>query len=145
MKKLICVVAVLFISISSFAQSFEKFEKEENVSKVSMSKSLFSLIGNLSEKENLSSEDKKIVDFINRITSFKMYSTSDSNLRSEMKSIAKKFKKSKEFEELMRINDGGKEVEFLVKSGKNDEIKELIMFVEGSGENESVVFQLSLS
>jgi hypothetical protein len=62
-----------------------------------------------------------------------------------MKSIAKKFKKSKEFEELMRINDGGKEVEFLVKSGKNDEIKELIMFVEGSGENESVVFQLSLS
>jgi hypothetical protein len=145
MKKLICVVAVLFISISSFTQSFEKFEKEENVSKVSMSKSLFSLIGNLTEKENLSSEDKKVVDFINRITSFKMYSTSDSNLRSEMKSIAKKFKKSKEFEELMRINDGGKEVEFLVKSGKNDEIKELIMFVEGSGENESVVFQLSLS
>ena len=45
----------------------------------------------------------------------------------------------------MRINDGGKEVEFLVKNGKNDEIKELIMFVEGSGENESVVFQLSLS
>ncbi|HBI01950.1 MAG TPA: DUF4252 domain-containing protein, partial [Flavobacterium sp.] len=79
------------------------------------------------------------------ITSFKMYSTSDTNLRSEMKSIAKKFKKSKEFEELMRINDGGKEVEFLVKSGKNDEIKELIMFVEGSGENESVVFQLTLS
>ena len=74
-----------------------------------------------------------------------MYTSTGNAQRNEMKSIAGKYRKSKEFEELVRINDGGKEVEFLMKSGKNDEISELIMFVEGSGENESVIFQLSLS
>ncbi|UPQ78862.1 DUF4252 domain-containing protein [Flavobacterium azooxidireducens] len=145
MKNLICVLAVLFISISSFAQSFEKLEKDENVTKVVVSKGLFSLIGKVSDKKNLTTEDKKVMDFIDRIKSFKMYTSTGNTQRNEMKAIAGKYRKSKEFEELMRINDGGKEVEFLVKTGKKDEISELIMFVEGSGDNESVIFQLSLS
>ncbi len=143
MKNLILVAALMFMSVSSFAQSFDKFEKSDNVTKVILSKSLFSMIGKTDKK--MSSEDKKVVDFFNRIKSLKMYATADENLRSEMKSITKKFKKSKEFEELMKVNDNGKEVEFLVQTGKDDEIKELIMFIEGSDKNESVVFQLSLS
>jgi len=143
MKNLILVAAVMFISASTYAQSFDKFEKSDNVTMVILSKSLFSMAGK-ADKE-MSVEDKKIVGFFNRIKSFKMYATADENLRSEMKSITNKFKKSKEFEELMKINDSGKEAEFLVHTGKNDEIKELIIFIEGSDKNNSVVFQLSLS
>ncbi|MBN8565764.1 MAG: DUF4252 domain-containing protein [Flavobacteriales bacterium] len=145
MKKLIVTFCLAFLAFSAQAQSFEKLDKDENVTKVVVSKGLFSLIGKVSDKKNLTTEDKKVMDFIDRIKSFKMYTSTGNSQRNEMKAIAGKYRKSKEFEELMRINDGGKEVEFLVKSGKNDEIQELIMFVEGSGENESVVFQLSLS
>lgn len=143
MKNLILVATFALLSASTFGQSFDKLEKNDNVTKLVLSKSLFSLISK-ADKE-MSTEDKKVVDFFNRIKSLKMYATTDHSLRSKMKSITKKFRKSKEFEELMRVNDSGKEVEFLVKNGKNDEIKELIMFIEGSDKNESVVFQLSLS
>ncbi len=145
MKNLIAAVCFAFTALSAQAQSFEKLDKDENVTKIVVSKGLFSLVGKVSDKKNLTTEDKKVMDFINRIKTFKMYTSTGNAQRNEMKSIAGKYRKSKEFEELVRINDGGKEVEFLMKSGKNDEISELIMFVEGSGENESVIFQLSLS
>lgn len=145
MKKLIVTFCLAFLAFSAQAQSFEKLDKDENVTKVVVSKGLFSLIGKVSDKKNLTTEDKKVMDFIDRIKSFKMYTSTGNSQRNEMKAIAGKYRKSKEFEELMRINDGGKEVEFLVKTGKKDEISELIMFVEGSGDNESVIFQLSLS
>lgn len=145
MKNLMVAVCFAFTALSAQAQSFEKLDKDENVTKIVVSKGLFSLVGKVSDKKNLTAEDKKVMDFINRIKTFKMYTSTGNTQRNEMKSIAGKYRKSKEFEELVRINDGGKEVEFLMKSGKNDEISELIMFVEGSGENESVIFQLSLS
>lgn len=145
MKNLIAAVCFAFTALSTQAQSFEKLDKDENVTKIVVSKGLFSLVGKMSDKKNLTAEDKKVMDFINRIKTFKMYTSTGNAQRNEMKSIAGKYRKSKEFEELVRVNDGGKEVEFLMKSGKNDEISELIMFVEGSGENESVIFQLSLS
>ncbi len=145
MKNLMVAACFAFTALSAQAQSFEKLDKDENVTKIVVSKGLFSLVGKVSDKKNLTAEDKKVMDFINRIKTFKMYTSTGNTQRNEMKSIAGKYRKSKEFEELVRINDGGKEVEFLMKSGKNDEISELIMFVEGSGENESVIFQLSLS
>ncbi|WP_333696067.1 DUF4252 domain-containing protein [Flavobacterium sp.] len=145
MKKLMVTLCLAFVAFTTQAQSFDKLEKSENVTKVMVNKSMFSFIGKMAHKEKMTAEDQKIMDFIGKITKFKMYTTTDSSLRSEMKSIAGKYRKSKEFEELLRVNDGGKEVEFLMKSGKNDEISELIMYVEGDGEQESVIFQLSLS
>lgn len=45
----------------------------------------------------------------------------------------------------MRVNDGGKNIKILVKSGAKDtQIKELLMFIEGSNKsNETVLLSLT--
>ena len=51
--------------------------------------------------------------------------------------------KSASLEELMKINEKGKSVKIYVKSGASDsQIKELMMFVEGSGNEETVLMSL---
>jgi hypothetical protein len=50
-----------------------------------------------------------------------------------MKSAADKYVKLAGLEELMRVNDSGKNIKILVKSGPSDsQIKELLMFIEGN-------------
>lgn len=61
-----------------------------------------------------------------------------------MKSVADKYQKSAGLEELMRISDKGKNVKISVKSGATDsQVKELLMFIEGSGKEESVLMSLT--
>jgi hypothetical protein len=60
-----------------------------------------------------------------------------------MRSISDKYVKSASLEELMKINEKGKSVKIYVKSGASDsQIKELMMFVEGSGNEETVLMSL---
>jgi hypothetical protein len=62
-----------------------------------------------------------------------------------MKATAEKYMKSSGLEELMRINDGGKNIKIWVKSGSKDsQIKELLMFMEGTSKgNETVLMSLT--
>jgi hypothetical protein len=61
-----------------------------------------------------------------------------------MKVVADKYLKSAALEELMRINEKGKSVKIYVKSGASDsQIKELLMFIEGSGKEETVLMSLT--
>ena len=61
-----------------------------------------------------------------------------------MKYTADKFVKTEGLEELMQINEKGKNVKIYVKSGGNEsQIKELLMFIEGSGKEQSVLMSLT--
>jgi hypothetical protein len=62
-----------------------------------------------------------------------------------MKLTADKYSKTAGLEELMRVNDGGKNVKIMVKSGATDsQVKELLMFIEGANkENETVLMSLT--
>ena len=47
-------------------------------------------------------------------------------------------------EELMRVNDNGKSVKIMVKSGaKDSQVKELLMFVEGGKGDDTVLMSLT--
>jgi hypothetical protein len=62
----------------------------------------------------------------------------------EMKSVFDKYIKTASLEELMRVNEKGKSVKIFVKSGAtNSQIKELLMFVEGIGQEETVLMSLT--
>lgn len=98
----------------------------------------------ISEKGS-NKEEEKIVNFLKKIEFVKIFSTSNESLRSEMKSVARKYKKNKSLEQLMKFSDNGKEASFLMKTNKKEELEELMIFVEGSGENESVLILFSLS
>jgi hypothetical protein len=61
-----------------------------------------------------------------------------------MKAVADKYIKSAGLEELMRITEKGKNVKIYVKTGASDsQVKELLMFIEGSGKEESVLMSLT--
>jgi len=45
----------------------------------------------------------------------------------------------------MKYSANGKEASFLMKTNKRDELEELMIFVEGSGKNDSVLILFSLS
>ena len=77
-------------------------------------------------------EAQEYIKMVNSITSFKVITTENKNVSSDIDGWVTKRLKSSTYEELMRIRDGGSNVKFYVKEGKDDDhVKELLMFVTG--------------
>jgi 6-phosphogluconate dehydrogenase len=61
-----------------------------------------------------------------------------------MKVVADKYIKSAGLEELMRVNENGRNIKILVKSGSTDsQIRELLMFIEGAKNDDTVLMSLT--
>lgn len=89
-------------------------------------------------------EAQQYMNLIKKLDYLKVFSTQNAKVEDEMKATAEKYIKSANLEELMRINDKGKNVKIMVKSAANDtQIKELLMFVEGDKGEDTVLMSLS--
>jgi hypothetical protein len=142
MKNLILTVVLLISANSLMAQSvFDKFEDQEKIKAVIVNKKMFSLLSKMEVKDK---ETQQYVNLIKKLDNLKVFVT-DSDLKaSEMKAAADKYLKTASLEELMRINEGGKSVKIYVKSGATDaQVKELLMFIDGSGKEETVLMSLT--
>ena len=61
-----------------------------------------------------------------------------------MKTTTEKYIKSSGLEELMRVNENGRNIKILVKSGSNDsQVRELLMFIEGDKNQDTVLMSLT--
>lgn len=143
MRKIILVIALVFISNTIFAQQtlFDKFNGNENVTSVVVNKKMFSLLSKMKVEDK---ETQQYVNLIKKLDNLKVFVTTNSSWASEMKATAGKYLKTASLEELMQVNDKGKLVKIFVKSGANDsQIKELFMFIEGSGKEETVLMSLT--
>ena len=143
MRKIILVIALVFISNTIFAQQtlFDKFNGNENVTSVVVNKKMFSLLSKMKVEDK---ETQQYVNLIKKLDNLKVFVTTNSSWASEMKATAGKYLKTASLEELMQVNDKGKLVKIYVKSGATDsQIKELFMFVEGSGKEETVLMSLT--
>jgi hypothetical protein len=143
MRKLILITALVFISNTIFAQQslFDKLNGQETVSSVIVNKKMFSLLSKMKVEDK---ETQQYVNLIKKLDNLKVFVTSNASKASEMKSAADKYLKTASLEELMQVNDKGKLVKIFVKSGATDsQIKELFMFIEGSGKDETVLMSLT--
>lgn len=143
MRKIILVIALVFISNTIFAQQtlFDKFNGNENVTSVVVNKKMFSLLSKMKVEDK---ETQQYVNLIKKLDNLKVFVTTNSSWASEMKATAGKYLKTASLEELMQVNDKGKLVKIFVKSGATDsQIKELFMFIEGSGKDETVLMSLT--
>lgn len=139
MKKLI--FALLLMPAMLLAQGpFDKFDGQDDVTSVIVNKKMFQMMGNVKNKES-----QQYLNLIKKLDNLKVFTTTSTRVTSEMKSAADKHIKSAGLEELMRVNDKGQNIRIMVKSGASDSIvKELLMFIEGSGKgNESVLMSLT--
>ena len=141
-KKVILIIALVLVSNTIFAQSvFDKFDNQDDITTVIVNKKMFSM---LSKVDTNDKQSQQYLTLIKKLDNLKVFVTSSDKKSDEMKATADKYIKTVGLEELMRISEKGKNVKIYVKSGATDsQVKELLMFIEGSGKEESVLMSLT--
>ncbi|EDP70188.1 hypothetical protein FBALC1_11662 [Flavobacteriales bacterium ALC-1] len=132
MKKIIVIVAVMLMSVTGFSQNvFDKFEDQEGVTSIILNGKMFKMLATMGMDID-DPEAKEFVEMAKSITGFKVFTTGDAKISSDMKSTVAKYLSSSKLEELMRIKDGNQTVKFYVREGKDENhVKELLMFITG--------------
>ena len=131
MKK-IAILLLVVLPAFAFAQiSFDKFEDKDGVSSVIVSKKMFELMS----KVKVDAKDKEMQQYLSllkKLDNLKVFTTNSSKISTDMKLSVTSYLKSNPLEELMRVNDGGKNVKIYVKNAGNSSlVKELLLFMEG--------------
>ena len=141
MKKTVLIIALILVSNTFFAQSiFDKFEDNDKITAIKVNKKMFELMGKVETKDK---DSKEYINLVKKLDNLRVFVTADVKQSSEMKATAEKYLKTNAMEELMRINEKGKSVKIYVKSGaKDSHVKELLMFIDGTGKEETVLMSL---
>lgn len=145
MKKFIITLVIALVATPFFAQSaFDKFDGQDDVTSIVVNRKMFDLMSKV-KVDASDKETQQYMNLIKKLDNLKVFTTSSSRATGEMKSAAEKYIRTAGLEELMRVNDSGKNIKILVKSGASDsQIKELLMFIEGgSRSNETVLMSLT--
>ena len=145
MKKIIAIVVLILVSNVLFAQTaFDKYDGQDGVTSIVVNKKMFQMMSSVKVDAN-DKETQQYLSLIKKLDNLKVFTTTNTKLSADMKSTAEKYVKTAGLEELMSVNDGGKNVRILVKSGSTDnQVKELLMFIENaSKQNETVLMSLT--
>jgi len=145
MKKFIITIVVALVSNAFFAQTaFDKYDGLDGVTSIVVNKKMFQMMASV-KVDAKDKETQQYLSLMKKLDNLKVFTTTSTKLSAEMKSTADKYVKTAGLEELMRVNDSGKNVRILVKSGSTDtQVKELLMFIEDpSKQNETVLMSLT--
>jgi alpha-acetolactate decarboxylase len=142
-KNFILTLVFAFVSTAFYAQgAFDKFDGQDDVTSVIVNKKMFDIMSKV-KVDASDKETQQYMALIKKLDNLKVFTTKNAKIESDMKITADKYIKSANLEELMRINDSGKNVKIYVKSGANDTtIKELFMFIDGSKNEDTVLLSL---
>jgi len=131
MKKVIVLLLVVLPTFMFAQSSFDKFEDKDEVNSVVVNKKMFELMS----KVKVDVKDKEMQQYLTllkKLENLKVFTTSNAKISNEMKSSVTSYLKSSTLEELMRVNNDGKNVKIYIKSAANSSIvKELLLFMEG--------------
>lgn len=145
MKKLIIFVVAGLLSTIGFAQTFDKYDSMKEVDAVVMTSKMFKLLS----KVDLSANDPEAQQYLNLIDNLKeirVYSSHNSSIRSQMATDVNSYLKKGTLDELMRVSEGGNNIKFYSKPGRNDNfVSELFMFMEGQKEGKPVSVIMSIT
>ena len=141
MRRVILIIA-LVVTNTIFAQSvFDKFDNQDDITTVIVNKKMFSMLSKVDTKDK---QSQQYLALIKKLDNLKVFVTANTKKSNEMRATADKYIKTTGLDELMRINEKGKNVKIYVKSGAVDsQVKELLMFIEGSGKEQSVLMSLT--
>jgi hypothetical protein len=142
MRKVILIIALVLVSNTFFAQSvFDKFDNQDDITTVIVNKKMFQMLSKVEAKDK---QAQQYLTLIKKLDNLKVFVTANDRKSDEMKATADKYIKTAGLEELMKITEKGKSVKIFVKSGATEsQVKELLMFIEGSGKEESVLMSLT--
>ena len=145
MRKSIVVFVIMLLPTFFFGQAaFDKFDGQDDVTSVIVNKKMFQMMGSV-KMDNKDKDTQQYLNLIKKLDNLKVFTTNSTRVTADMKATSEKYMKSAGLEELMRVNDNGKNIKISVRSGSNDsQIKELLMFMEGSSKgNQTVLMSLT--
>lgn len=146
MKKLILTLVLALTPALFFGQSvFDKYDGENGVTAVIIGKKMFELMSNI--KPDAKNKDaQQYLSLVKKLDNLKVFVTSNKKISADMKATSTKYLKTAALEELMRINDDGKNIKIYVKSGAtSSKVKELLMFIEGGNSKDDDTVLMSLT
>lgn len=133
MKKIILSIAIVLLTLSTYAQNsiFDKFEEMNDVSSVIVNKEMFKM---LAKFKGGGEEGQEYLEMVQGLKSFKVFTTDKPEIAVEMSNVMEKYLRSSKLTELMRVKDKGTNVKIYIRQGKDeDHVSELLMFVNGVG------------
>lgn len=133
MKKTILLLLFATTPIVLTAQSlFDSLEDINGVDMVVVTKDAFELISKFKNIKIEDNEGMKVFDMIQDLKEFKMFSTNDAKVATEMGELVNASIKKQNLTELMRIKEDASRVKIYVKTTKNKEyVSEVLMFIKG--------------
>jgi hypothetical protein len=143
-KKIMLTLVFIFVSSPFFAQAaFDKFDGQDDVTSIIVNKKMFDLMSKV-KVDASDKETQQYLSLIKKLDNLKVFTTKSTRVEGEMKVVADKYIKSAGLEELMRVNENGRNIKILVKSGSTDsQIRELLMFIEGAKNDDTVLMSLT--
>ncbi|AWI25822.1 DUF4252 domain-containing protein [Flavobacterium pallidum] len=139
-KKMFLYAALLLPMLFFGQTAFDKFDGRDDITAVIVNKKMFQMMGKVDSKDK---EAQQYLNLIKKLDYLRVFTTTNDKTTQELKSTAEKYIKSSGLEELMRVNDKGKNIRIMIKSGaKETVVKELLMFIEGSGKDDTVLLSL---
>ncbi len=142
LKMIIMTFLMLFSNVFFGQTAFVKFDGQDEVSSVVINKKMFDLMSKV-KMDTSNKEAQQYLNLIKKLDNLKVFTTKNNRIEKEMKAAADQYSKTAGLEELMRINENGKNIQIMVKSGSNEsEIKELLMFIAGSKNEDTVLMSI---
>lgn len=143
-KKLLVTLVFVLASSTIFAQTaFDKFDGQDGVTSIIVNKKMFDLMSKV-KVDASDRETQQYLSLIKKLDNLKVFTTKSTRVEGEMKAVTDKYIKTAGLEELMRVNENGRNVKILVKSGATDsQIRELLMFIEGAKNDDTVLMSLT--
>ena len=120
------ILATSFFSANAQSNLFDKLSDNKQITTVFVSKVLLSMVPNM----EIDANGVDIKKLFNKLEQLEIYTSSEKEGIQLMKSVTDAIKGNKKYEVLMKIKDGGHDVNFYALKGK-DFFKELVMCVEG--------------
>jgi len=144
MKKLVITLVLVLMSSPFFAQgAFDKFDGQDDVTSIIVNKKMFDLMSKV-KMEASDKEAQQYLNLIKKLDNLKVFTTKSTRVEGEMKAAADKYIKTAGLEELMRVNQDGRNIKIMVKSGARDsQVKELLMFIDGGKGEDTVLMSLT--
>lgn len=134
MKKI--TLLYLFVLISNIglvhSQSLDYLEQNDNIQSYVVNKKMFEMMSKI-KVDSKDAEAQKYIQLLQKLDQLQVFSTKNVKASEEIKKASEQYLTKNNLQELMRTNTNGKQVKIFAKQGsKANEVKELLMHIEGS-------------
>lgn len=143
MNKLAILLVVMSLSFCGFAQKqLDVFSGLDQVKSVVVNQKMFDLMAKVKMDES-DKEAARYLAMIKNLTHLTLYTTEDKPTATHMRTVIDEYVAEQKLTEVTRFAESGKKISLYTKQGVDAQLlSEILLFVESSSAEETVLFSL---